>query len=498
MIAGGIAFFFSCYVTLSYYLKKQVRQKLQTYGIEVSSVNIDLIRRSVHVQGLTWVHENDTVKSLRHAIRLNHVDLNGISVYNALIRKTIDIAEIHLDSGEIVYNHALPKMRQENTNPEISRFKFETIKLTNINVKVYSDSILNFEGGTNLNLSEVDISTDPNQPPQYSIGAIHFTGNKIKVNPDQGLYGVSVAQLAYDSEAQELVIDSAQLIPHYEKYEFARKFGRQTDRISVSVPKLHITGIDYQKLCDTTFIARQMEITSFSVQTFRDKRIPFFREGTVPLPMESFIALPVAIKIDSITITNSNIIIEEHPERGNGTLTVPFNNVNATFTALNNRIGSSDNPVAELKASGISLGESKINATFKFPLDGSPSYHATGYISDLPLQSLNPILKTVAEFRIESGQLNSLSFDFSYSDLASKGHVETTYENLSILSLKSKENSINEIKTFLANLIVKEEKSRATKKSKRTGTIDIQRDRKRFIFNVWWKSLFDGLKKSIL
>jgi 1-acyl-sn-glycerol-3-phosphate acyltransferase len=52
--------------------------------------------------------------------------------------------------------------------------------------------------------------------------------------------------------------------------------------------------------------------------------------------------------------------------------------------------------------------------------------------------------------------------------------------------------------TLLINLIIKEDKTQKMAKKKRTGTIDIPRDRKRFIFNVWWKSIFDGLKASIL
>jgi hypothetical protein len=75
--------------------------------------------------------------------------------------------------------------------------------------------------------------------------------------------------------------------------------------------------------------------------------------------------------------------------------------------------------------------------------------------------------------------------------------VETIYENLSVISEHDKK-AISQLKTMLINLIVKEDKTQKMAKKRRTGTIDIPRDRKRFIFNVWWKSIFDGLKASIL
>jgi len=46
--------------------------------------------------------------------------------------------------------------------------------------------------------------------------------------------------------------------------------------------------------------------------------------------------------------------------------------------------------------------------------------------------------------------------------------------------------------------VLKKDKDKSVSREKRTGTIDFDRDRKRAIFNLWVKSLFSGLKSSVL
>ena len=95
--------------------------------------------------------------------------------------------------------------------------------------------------------------------------------------------------------------------------------------------------------------------------------------------------------------------------------------------------------------------------------------------------------------------LNKLKFDFQYTDLRSAGTLEIDYEDLRITSLKKKNDDTNEIKTLFINAFVKNDKTRLSlSKLKRTGNIDIERDRKRYIFNVWLKSILDGLKSTVL
>ena len=118
-------------------------------------------------------------------------------------------------------------------------------------------------------------------------------------------------------------------------------------------------------------------------------------------------------------------------------------------------------------------------------------------ISEMPFAELNQALINAAELRIESGYLNRLAFNFNYTDFSSVGKIEINYKDLKLIGLK-KDKGINGLKTLLLNVFIKNDKTRLLPKAERTGTINIERDRKKFIFNFWWKSILDGLKSSIL
>jgi hypothetical protein len=100
---------------------------------------------------------------------------------------------------------------------------------------------------------------------------------------------------------------------------------------------------------------------------------------------------------------------------------------------------------------------------------------------------------------VQSGNLNNLYFKFTYTDKVSNGRVTINYEDLKIDGLKKEKNPvINDLKTLLINTVLKNDKDKSVPMEKRTGTIEFERDRQRQIFNYWWKSLFSGIKSSVL
>jgi len=73
------------------------------------------------------------------------------------------------------------------------------------------------------------------------------------------------------------------------------------------------------------------------------------------------------------------------------------------------------------------------------------------------------------------------------------------YEDLKFKGLKKeKSREKDDLKTLLINTIVRNDKDKDVPREKRTGTISFERDRKRQIFNFWWKSLLSGIKGSVL
>jgi hypothetical protein len=191
-------------------------------------------------------------------------------------------------------------------------------------------------------------------------------------------------------------------------------------------------------------------------------------------------------------------MIEEFPEYGDTSGIITFDKINASVTHLNNRWEETDPLTAQLNITALLLNQGNITASFHFPLDGSPVYSANGSISKFNLTTLNPVLSALGNVRVESGYLNALTFQFNYTDFLSKGSLNIDYTDLQLMSLDKHHHATDGFKTFLMNAFVKNERSQSPTSDVQSATIDIERDRKRYIFNVWLKSILDGLKSSVL
>jgi hypothetical protein len=219
----------------------------------------------------------------------------------------------------------------------------------------------------------------------------------------------------------------------------------------------------------------------------------------IPLPMAMIGKIPFTVAIDSVHIRESAIFYEVFPEHGFQTGNVSFEKLEATLDHISNHSFYTTHTQATMAAHATLMKQGLIAASFSLPYDENQQYRATGTITHLPLPQLNPILENLAFIRIVSGKLNALNFDFSYNDLKSTGSVLVNYEDLKIQSLtKEQEPTTKEFKSFLINTLLRNTKDKNLPRQKRTGLISFERDRKKAVFNLWFRSILSGLEKSVI
>lgn len=152
------------------------------------------------------------------------------------------------------------------------------------------------------------------------------------------------------------------------------------------------------------------------------------------------------------------------------------------------------------------MGQGKLAIACIFSRTDKPA-SMKGSLSNFPMALLNDILQPQAKVKIESGTISKLTFNFKFNDIRSDGTVDLSYKDLKVISLrkarkkekkrKDTEDVVkNEVLSFVLNIFIKEDAGKAVTGEKKTGTILFYRDRKKAIFNYWWKSLFSGLKSS--
>lgn len=490
LICGGV--FIILYVLATFYLESKIEKSLASIHGKASSISVYLFSRSLSIHGLELYPSSDAP----YSSSLKELHVSGVNLYELLVNKKIIVTTVTADSGSFRYDRAIKKNKENTRREDFTFLLIKNISLNNIRVEIRTDTIVDLSTIFHCAAEEMLMNADPFQKPVYSVRSFEVSVEKTNISRHSGMYGGSVGSFYYNSKEEKVIIDSALLIPNYSKFDFAHRKGEQVGRVNISVPRMVIGGIALEEIMDSTFAASGIEINSFEIHSFKDKRVPFLRTYNIPLPMEGFLKLPFTVSADSLVIKDSRILIEEISEKGSESGTITIENVNASCSGFSNRNKKTDPPNAILNATGFLMGSGKISAVFQFPLDGSPTYSLKGSISNLPFKKLNPALENLVRIRIDSGHLNNLAFDFQYTDLRSVGTLEINYENLRLIGL-NKKNGANEIKTLLLNAFIADDKTRLSN-AKKTGKIDIERDRKRYIFNVWWKSILGGLRSTVL
>jgi len=500
VLAGGI---------LSHYASNQIEERLKQIGCDVGSVKVNIFTQSISISGVDFnpshsINKGDSINNSPLKAKLKNIALKKVSLYRLLVNKELEIKEILVTDGSIRLSRRKSEKEDHRKQPKeipINKIIIGRIVLKNIATTLANDSLTVCSGLVNMTLNNIQSSdtTGIDNIRAYNIKDLESKITHLVYNSADGFYQTHIAEIYMASNHEKLIIDSLVLLPRYSKFKFSRVAGKQVDRIKTFIPRIEITGLQYDDLRDSIFLASKIIITSAEIFSFRDKRMPFKETENKPLPIAAIKRFDFGIEVDSLQIKDAKITYEEFPSDGFRSGKIVFANLQATLVNLSDKVYQNKPGYAMLEASAKIMGHGLIQASFSLPLDGKTQYHAKGKVSQMELRHLNPALENLAFIKIESGRLNNLNFDFDYNDKSSKGSLTINYEDLKITGLKKeKSKDESDIKTFLINTVVKNDKDKNMPTDKRTGAIEFERDRKRQIFNFWWKSLLSGIKASVL
>lgn len=486
---------------LTYYTAQKVQKSLASLGSKVGELDVNLFLQRITLNDFELSLTGDSSHRIPTTARIQTIQFKSISLYQLLIKKRIKIKEILIENGTINFNKTVTlKDTTDASEISVTGVTVENFVVRKIKVSIVNDSLHEFSGMLNATLNNLHSSegADLMDFKKYGLKNIDAKISRLLITTPK-LYQIEIKNIHANSEDKKLQFDSILLRPKYSKYKFARIAGKQTDRINVFIQKVAVQGLRYNQLKDSLFLASHIQIVSGEVYSFRDKRFPFRETKNKPLPMAALRDLNFAIEVDSIRIKDSKITYEEFPPEGFKSGKVVFEKLNATLANLSSHAYYNKPDYATLKASAMLMGRGFIQTTFLLPQQKDKPYRAEGKIGGLSLHHLNPILQNLAFISIESGRLNELNFNFEYTDTFSNGNVIINYQDLKINGLKKERSAvISDLKTFLINTVVKNDKDKSVATEKRTGRITFERDKKRQIFNYWWKSLFSGIKSSVL
>ncbi len=501
IVIAVVFFVFVASFVLKIYLERQINDiTFNGFTIKTQTVNVNLLQRQIAVNN---IEITDSAKLA--TLSIDKVDIKGIHIFALVFNGNIGAAELILQNPNLhvdtaFFKSAAIKKTGSPTNNS-KELNIETLIISEAKILFVSSDSLKKDTlfYTRLNVS-IDKLNKNGHPNKYNYQGTSFDRLQFSLlggsyNFSQGLYSFQYDSLSYDSEKMNLNIDTLRLKSLYSEYKIGQKTGFETDWFDFTFSKLNFNKIQLNSLLNhTALILSEGRIGRFEGRAFKDKRLPFPDKPDTKLPMEMLNGLPIAVHCDSFIIDMARVEYAERVDDSDKAGSVYFDDLSAQMYELST-IDSLITKPTTMKAQARVMGQALLEASFNFPNKKYPTpYRAYGKMGPMPVHPFNTIIKQNAFVKADQGHIKDLSFDFSYTNDTSGGKLIFEYEDLKITVLNKDDFSKKDVTSFIVNSVVLHKDNLRDDRNFREGTISFERDKKRSIFNYWWKSVLSGIK----
>jgi len=532
VISGGIftvGYFYYGKIIRSAIIDFVKKESKGIYSADIGHLYINLLNGNLTIKELSLIP--DTTIYRKHAgkgplspllfdMKVKYFIVKDFQILEIIRQRKIDISVIQILSPEIII-YRMQTVPEQTTNDKkgdkimsvplprglkaiaIKEILFKQGKLDYFDFSrdtVFHQSI----PSCTISLKNVLVdSVHQGKRRLFNSDDISITVNGLSLKAKNGLNLISFDEIGLSTRQNTFYIKNFHLVPQFNRLDYARKSGFQTDRLEILIPMLRLSRLNIRQLIfEEKFRAGLLEIDGLVVDDYRDKRIPRKPGFRPSMPQDALRKMKNNLKIDTVILKNGKATYAEQVGEEPGTIF--FNNMNATLTGLtNDSVIIQAGLVSELNGTAFLMGKGKMNINVKFRFgDKKNSFSYSALLGPMDLQAVNPMLTKLLPAEITSGKIRQLLVtEVNANDDVAKGKLVLYYNDLRMTLHSQKESAWNSIKTGLINFVANDfvvSDDNPTKSGKlKTGVILFHRDKEKGIINFIWKSVLSGLKSQM-
>lgn len=350
---------------------------------------------------------------------------------------------------------------------------------------------------------QLDRASELNESLIAKAREIEISNDEINITNKEKFYNYQIQGLQLNTLARRITIRSLKVIPLLNESDFAKKMKFQSDRFDIKLKNIEFNKVDIGRLLKGEVRIDNIVLNNNSINVFRDLSYPIdsmAKSGPQnSYPHQQFCSLEIPVNINKLVVRQAYIEYKEKNSMSQSSGRVRFSNSNITINNINN------SPAKENEKIIASFASTFLD---KIPVTGSFTFYKANYqkgkfMVDVAIpksfeaSTLSQLTQPMALANIDKGTVYSFKANFTADTSISKGSLAITYDDLKISMLKKKgsEYKKKDLLSFLANIIVKNKNKKG--EGMRTANIELKSDKYRSFFNLIWKSIFTGLRKTI-
>ncbi|WP_312767609.1 hypothetical protein [Epilithonimonas sp.] len=382
------------------------------------------------------------------------------------------------------------------SNKEKSNFN---IDFENFDIKNGQFSILRSNGNKSLSLAKFDANLKEfviNE--ETSKNKIPFTYKDYKVSGNQFFYDAgkyyNMNLSSFEISSQNIDLKNFKLKPKVSRAEFVRMIPMENDLFDISANRIQFFGINWKIENDKPNIKlKNAKLTNVDANIFRSK-IPKDNPKEKLLYSKLLRTIKFPLVVDNLNLIQSKLVYEEDTPDSHGPGKVIFTHFNMDVKNLNSNKQKGANtkvPIA-INCRFMDVSPMKVNWSFNTS-DMHDNFTIAGSIDDLPAVDINPFIKPYLNVSA-TGTITSLNFDFKGNNDIMNGKFRIAHKDLKVSLLDKKTREKKKFLSAVVNLIVKKN----SEKFPESVDVHVERNKERSFFNLFWKGIEDGLKKTLI
>ena len=334
---------------------------------------------------------------------------------------------------------------------------------------------------------------------------VEISNDLISLTSKSKFYNYRLEGITLNTLAKRITAKAIKILPLLNEADFARKMKVQKDRYDIKFRNIECNKVNIAKLLEGEVYADNITLSDNSINIFHDLSYPVdsTKKGGKQddsYPHQMFYQLDIPVKINKVSMRRTNIEYKEKNPRSQSSGRVRFSNSSVTINNVSNRSMKEGEKIT-VDFTSTFLGQIPVSGAFIFYAD---NYKKGRFMVEANIRKsfdatiLTQLTQPMALAKVDKGTIHSFKFNVMADTSVAQGSLALAYENIKITLLKKKGNDYNkkDVLSLLANIIVKNNNKGDA--DMRTAEVVLKPDKYRSFFNYIWKSIFTGLKQTLL
>ncbi|OBW43251.1 hypothetical protein AB670_00444 [Chryseobacterium sp. MOF25P] len=305
-------------------------------------------------------------------------------------------------------------------------------------------------------------------------------------------YKMNVGALALNKNKIE--INQFAMIPLVSRAQFIRMIHVERDLYDIKVNTISAQG-NWELFSENKFInATNITVNSANANIFRSK-IPADDPKEKPLYSKLLRSIKIPMYIGNLNLKNSILEYEEDTPQSDGPGKLTFANFNMNVKNLNSgkMKGKSTQVAIKINCDFMKTSPLAVNWGFNVA-DQGDRFSISGRLSNIPAKALNSFIVPYLSVSA-TGTIQEMVFDFKGNPKGIGGAFNLKHKDLKISILDKKSKQKKGFLSAVANVFIKTDSDKLPESVIVEG---VERDPTKSFFNMFWKGVEDGLKKTLI